>query len=202
MNGVMILSKPALEYGFKNERDKKNTAIHEFVHLIDKEDGDVDGIPNVLLERQYAIPWLDMIRQKIDQIYEGGTGINPYGGTNRAEFFAVVSEYFFERPRLFKRNHPKLYDLLKKIFKQDLARETCEKSVLPIRVRIKVQYSVRVLASFLPLPFFMFLGVHSRLRLSADLECATLQAIGPAPSLINRGELGPSRALAAGLPHR
>jgi len=127
MNGVMILSKPALEYGFKNERDKKNTAIHEFVHLIDKEDGDVDGIPNVLLERQYTIPWIDMIRQKIDQIYAGGTGINPYGGTNQAEFFAVVSEYFFERPRLLKRHHPKLYGLLKKIFKQDLATRNLRK---------------------------------------------------------------------------
>jgi Mlc titration factor MtfA (ptsG expression regulator) len=121
MNGVMILSKPALEHGFKNERDKKNTAIHEFVHLIDKQDGRVDGLPVLLLEKQYAIPWIDMIRQKIDEIYEGRSGINPYGGTSRAEFFAVISEYFFERPRLLKRHHPELYRLLKIIFKQDLA---------------------------------------------------------------------------------
>jgi Mlc titration factor MtfA (ptsG expression regulator) len=121
MNGVMILSKPALVQGFKNERDKKNTAIHEFVHLIDKEDGEVDGIPGRLLEKQYSVPWLDLIRQKIHQIDKGGTGINPYGGTSRAEFFAVISEYFFERPRLLKRHHPELYRKLKHIFKQDLA---------------------------------------------------------------------------------
>jgi len=121
MNGVMILSKPALVHGFKNERDKKNTAIHEFVHLIDKEDGEVDGIPGRLLEKQYSVPWLDLIRQKIDQIDGGGTRINPYGGTNRAEFFAVISEYFFERPRLLKRHHHELYHKLKNIFKQDLA---------------------------------------------------------------------------------
>jgi len=41
MEGKMILSKPALRHGFKNESDKKNTAIHEFVHLIDKTDGSV-----------------------------------------------------------------------------------------------------------------------------------------------------------------
>ena len=106
MEGKMILSQKALRHGFKNESDKKNTAIHEFVHLIDKTDGAVDGIPSLLLEKQYSIPWLDLINKKIDEIYSGESDINPYGGTNRAEFFSVVSEYFFERPKLLKRNHP------------------------------------------------------------------------------------------------
>ncbi len=61
MEGKMILSKKALHHGFKNETDKKNTAIHEFVHLIDKSDGSVDGIPELLLEKQYVIPWIDLI---------------------------------------------------------------------------------------------------------------------------------------------
>jgi len=42
--------------------------------------------------------------------------INPYGATNEAEFFAVVSEYFFERPKLLKEKHPELYNLLAEIF--------------------------------------------------------------------------------------
>ena len=133
MEGKMILSKPALRHGFKNESDKKNTAIHEFVHLIDKTDGSVDGIPSVLLEKQYAIPWIDLINKKIDEIYDGKSDINPYGGTDRAEFFSVVSEYFFERPKLLAKNHPDLYNLLEKVFKQDMASRRLKKNKGKIR---------------------------------------------------------------------
>lgn len=120
MEGMMILSKSALRHGFQNESDKRNTAIHEFVHLIDKTDGAVDGIPELLLEKQYSIPWIDLINKKIEEIYENRSDINPYGGTNRAEFFSVASEYFFERPKLLAKNHPELYALLEEIFKQKM----------------------------------------------------------------------------------
>jgi len=132
MEGKMILSQPALKHGFKNESDKKNTAIHEFVHLIDKTDGSIDGIPSLLLEKQYAIPWIDLINRKIDEIYDGESDINPYGGTNRAEFFSVVSEYFFERPKLLAKNHPDLYKLLKRIFKQDMSSKRLSKNKVKI----------------------------------------------------------------------
>jgi Mlc titration factor MtfA (ptsG expression regulator) len=121
MNGKMILSKKALHFGFKNETDKKNTAIHEFVHLIDDLDGNIDGVPSLLLKRQYTIPWLDLINKEIDEIYANKSDINPYGTTNKQEFFAVISEYFFERPQLLERKHPKLYQLLEEIFNQDMA---------------------------------------------------------------------------------
>ena len=62
MDGKMVLSKPALHHGFVNDSDKKNTAIHEFVHLIDKFDGSVDGIPALLLEKQYIFADLDLLR--------------------------------------------------------------------------------------------------------------------------------------------
>jgi Mlc titration factor MtfA (ptsG expression regulator) len=127
MEGKMILSQQALKAGFKNESDKKNTAIHEFVHLIDKADGETDGIPSLLLEKQYTIPWLDLINKEIDKIYAGMSDINPYGGTNRAEFFSVVSEYFFERPKLLAKNHPELYKLLEDIFKQDMTTRNLNK---------------------------------------------------------------------------
>lgn len=116
MNGKMILSKEALHHGFSNATDKHNTAIHEFVHLLDKEDGAVDGIPSALLEKQYVIPWLDMVKKKMDDIYDGKSDINPYAGTNKEEFFAVTSEYFFERPALLQQKHPELYKLLEEIF--------------------------------------------------------------------------------------
>jgi MtfA peptidase len=120
MNGKMILSKRALHHGFDNATDKRNTAIHEFVHLIDKMDGEIDGIPDVILKNQYALPWLDLINQKMDEIYAGKSDINPYGGTNRAEFLAVSSEYFFERPDFLAEKHPKLYQALEGVFNQKL----------------------------------------------------------------------------------
>lgn len=132
MEGIMILSQQALKHGFKNESDKKNTAIHEFIHLIDKTGGPIDGIPSVLMEKQYAIPWLDLINKKIDEIYEGESDINPYGGTNRAEFFSVASEYFFERPKLLERKHPDLYNLLEKVFKQDMSSRNLSKQKVTI----------------------------------------------------------------------
>jgi len=122
MEGKMILSKQALVNGFANDSDKKNTAIHEFVHLIDKTDGTIDGIPSLLMDQPYTLPWIELIHKKIDKIYEGKSDINPYGATNKAEFFAVISEYFFERPKLLKRKHPELYKNLELIFKQDLSK--------------------------------------------------------------------------------
>ncbi len=116
MNHVMILSQFELRQSFSNETGKNNTAIHEFVHLVDKTDGDIDGVPEALLGRQYIKPWLQMIQQKIQEIYDDNSDIDSYGATNEAEFFAVVSEYFFERPELLKEKHPELYSLLLKIF--------------------------------------------------------------------------------------
>jgi Mlc titration factor MtfA (ptsG expression regulator) len=120
MDGKMILSRKALRQGFENESDKRNTAIHEFVHLIDKMDGKIDGIPKVLLEKQYSIPWIELISKKMDEIYEQRSDINPYGGTNHQEFFAVASEYFFERPKLLSKKHPELYKLLEEIFNHEM----------------------------------------------------------------------------------
>jgi Mlc titration factor MtfA (ptsG expression regulator) len=117
MEGKMILSKEALHLGFENETDKHNTAIHEFIHLIDKADGKVDGIPQVFLEKQYIIPWMKLVMTKIIEMKrKHHKDINPYGATNQAEFFAVVGTYFFERPKLLKRKHPELYKMLEEIF--------------------------------------------------------------------------------------
>lgn len=112
----MILSQRALRAGFKSAGDGHNTAIHEFVHLIDKADGSVDGVPEYLLNQPYMIPWIKNMRATIQDIQKGQTDINPYGATNEAEFFAVVSEYFFERPTFLEEEHPELYKLLKQMF--------------------------------------------------------------------------------------
>lgn len=132
MEGKMILSKQALRLGFSNESDKKNTAVHEFVHLIDKTDGSIDGIPSLLLEKQYVLPWMDLIQKKIEDIYDNQSDINPYGATNTAEFLSVISEYFFERPQLLAKKHPELYDLLEQIFKQDMKSRALDKKKISI----------------------------------------------------------------------
>lgn len=129
MDGKMILSQEALAHGFDNTSDKKNTAIHEFAHLIDKRDGVIDGIPHSLLDDKYLEPWINYMDKKLDEVFEGDSDINPYGGTSRAEFFSVTSEYFFERPKLLEKKHPELYKLLEKIYKQDLSERDLSKPV-------------------------------------------------------------------------
>lgn len=123
MNGQMILSRSALRQGFSAAAGKENTAIHEFVHLLDKSDGATDGIPENLMPHQYIIPWVKMIHQEIARIEQGRSDINPYAITNEAEFFAVVSEYFFEKPEQFNDKHPELYRMLADTFLQDPAKQ-------------------------------------------------------------------------------
>lgn len=112
----MLLSQKALRAGFAEPRDANNTAIHEFVHLIDKADGATDGVPQYLLEKPYIIPWMQYMQAEISNIKMGRSDINPYAATNNAEFFAVVSEYFFERPFQLKAHHPELYKMLEMMF--------------------------------------------------------------------------------------
>jgi len=123
LNHVMILSQFELRQAFTNKTGKNNTAIHEFVHLVDKTDGDVDGVPEALLEKKYIMPWLQLMQKEMELIRDDRSDIDPYGTTNEAEFFAVVSEYFFERPDLLKEKHPDLYALLLQIFSQQPAGE-------------------------------------------------------------------------------
>ncbi len=115
---IMILSKQQLRAGFENVEGKSNTAIHEFVHLIDKTDGAVDGIPESVLSGGLIMPWLEKIHESVKQIMENRSDINPYGATNEAEFFAVVSEYFFKRPDLLQTKHHELYEILVTLFNQ------------------------------------------------------------------------------------
>lgn len=121
MDGKMVLSKKALHHGFDNSTDKQNTAIHEFVHLIDKLDGAVDGIPVFLMDKAYLLPWLNLIDAKINEINADKSDIRDYGATNRAEFLAVTAEYFFERPALLEKKHPQLYAAMEKLFGQRLS---------------------------------------------------------------------------------
>lgn len=119
MSQVVILSKPAIIQGFTSQADGHNTAIHEFVHLIDGADGEFDGIP-ALIDQKYVLPWLDLIHREMERIQARKSKLRSYGATNKQEFFAVASEYFFERPQDLKHHHPKLYQMMSEIFRQNL----------------------------------------------------------------------------------
>lgn len=121
MNGQMLLSRAALTKGFSKNSGRENAAIHEFIHLLDKADGDTDGIPETFIPHEYAKPWLKMMHNEMHRIREGHSDINPYALTNEAEFLAVASEYFFEKPSELQHKHPELYASLSQIFGQDLA---------------------------------------------------------------------------------
>jgi Mlc titration factor MtfA (ptsG expression regulator) len=114
---VMVITKWQLRQGFINHNDAHNTAIHEFVHLVDKMDGTMDGIPEIILERKYVPRWKQLMEATIMQMRTYGSDIDMYGATNHTEFFAVISEYFFEQPELLNANHPELYEMLERIYK-------------------------------------------------------------------------------------
>ena len=63
--------------------------------------------------------WKNIIDSTIWRMKNYGSDIDMYGATNHAEFFAVTSEYFFERPDLLKANHPDLYEMLGRIYKTE-----------------------------------------------------------------------------------
>lgn len=121
MNRLMILSKPDLIAGFRNPGDKRNVGLHEFAYLVDKSDGTIDGLPATGLDRRAIGPWIELVRRKMAEIRSGDSDIDPYALTNEAEFFAVTTEYFFERPGVMRRKHPELYAMLARAFRQDLA---------------------------------------------------------------------------------
>jgi Mlc titration factor MtfA (ptsG expression regulator) len=121
MSRLMILAKPDLLHGFRDAGDKHNVGLHEFAHLVDKSDGAVDGLPAVGLDRRSVGPWIELVRRKMEEIDRGESDIDPYALTNEAEFFAVASEYFFERPGVMKKKHPALYEMLERVFRQNLS---------------------------------------------------------------------------------
>jgi MtfA peptidase len=118
LQNVMILSKWELRQGFINSQSNRNTSLHEFIHLVDKMDGTLDGVPELLLERKYIAQWKQLIEQTMLDVRNGVSDIDAYAATSPVECFAVISEYFFEQPESFQANHPELNTFLQKIFRR------------------------------------------------------------------------------------
>jgi Mlc titration factor MtfA (ptsG expression regulator) len=111
--------------GNKYRRPGDNLVFHEFAHHIDGLDGGMDGTPavggpekrrqwNEVVEREFK-------RLRSEAMYGHATLLDIYGGSNRAEFFAVASECFFERPKAMRERHPELYQILADFYCQDVA---------------------------------------------------------------------------------
>jgi Mlc titration factor MtfA (ptsG expression regulator) len=109
----MRLSRAALVQGFDNASDRHNVGVHEFAHLVDEADGQIDGVPGAVLPPALRAAWAEVLHRELAAVRAGqAPDIDPYAGTNEAEFYAVVNEYFFERPNKLREHHPALFDLL------------------------------------------------------------------------------------------
>jgi Mlc titration factor MtfA (ptsG expression regulator) len=117
MDRTMILSLPELIKGFQIDNDKKNVGVHEFSHLLDKSDGSIDGVPPFMDEGDRKI-WLKIMDREMKRIRKDDSTIPDYGAIDKTEFFAVVSEYYKECPKLLKIKHRELFDVLDDYYNQ------------------------------------------------------------------------------------
>ncbi|MCA9630292.1 MAG: zinc-dependent peptidase [Myxococcales bacterium] len=123
--GIVVLAWDHVMAGAAQPADGQNVVLHEFAHQLDGEDGAMDGTPDLGTRARYTT-WAHVLGQEFSELSERiHTGrrsdIDPYGATNPAEFFAVVTEMFFEKPRALQRRHPDLYDELADFYQQDPA---------------------------------------------------------------------------------
>ncbi len=120
--GHIVLSWKHSKRGGKDFRDGHNVVLHEFSHQLDQLDGSADGIPN--LEEGYQ-EWVDVLGRRFRQVTREWKSqrkkpfLREYGITNAAEFFAVSTELFFERPARFRKEYPDLYAQLKFFYQLD-----------------------------------------------------------------------------------
>ncbi len=122
--GPIVLSWAEIG-GTKKLRPGNNLVIHEFAHHVDGLDGEVDGTP-AIMGRAKRRTWHqvmneEFLRLRSEALQGEATLLDRYGASNQAEFFAVASECFFERPRAMRDRHPNLYQVLADFYCQDVA---------------------------------------------------------------------------------
>ena len=128
--GSMVLAWDAAKSGATDPSDGKNLVLHEFAHQLDFEDLVADGMP-ALGSRREILSWVEVMKMEFAALRAADeTGIptllDTYGASNPAEFFAVATEAFFERPRALRRQHPRLFAELSRFFRQDPERFSSE----------------------------------------------------------------------------
>jgi Mlc titration factor MtfA (ptsG expression regulator) len=124
-SGALVLAWDSVKRGAMDVSDGQNVVFHEFAHQLDQEDGRADGAP-VLEHGSLYAAWARILRKEYERLQatvRSGleTVMDEYGATKPAEFFAVATETFFERPHALKGRHPELYEALKSYYKLDPA---------------------------------------------------------------------------------
>lgn len=113
--------------------DGVNVVIHEFAHKLDMGNGEVDGFPALPADMS-TTAWTAAFQAAYDDFcarVDAGeeTTLDPYGSEHPAEFFAVMSEAFFETPGLLKTEYPAIYDQLARFYRQDPARHEAQRQM-------------------------------------------------------------------------
>ena len=121
--GPVILSWDDVEHESYNLLPGHNVVIHEFAHKLDMLNGRANGMPplhpNMPIE-QWSLTLsqaYELLNNNLDNFQH--SYINPYASTNPAEFFAVISEYFFTAPDILFQYCPDVYEQLKQYYRQD-----------------------------------------------------------------------------------
>jgi len=124
--GLVVLAWDHVLSGAAQPRDGQNVVLHEFAHQLASENGEMNGTPELGTRARYT-SWAHVLGDELEELSQRlhagrSTDIDPYGATNPAEFFAVLTEMFFEKPRALERRHAELYAQLADFYKQDPAR--------------------------------------------------------------------------------
>ncbi len=123
--GVVILSWDDIAGYTSTGRSGYNVVLHEFAHQLDMENREMDGVPR-LPDRARRESWRRVFAEAYERFERAAranrrTLVDPYGAGDPAEFFAVVTESFFERPLALRREYPALYDELAAYYRVDPA---------------------------------------------------------------------------------
>ncbi|OYW19091.1 MAG: hypothetical protein B7Z55_09515 [Planctomycetales bacterium 12-60-4] len=123
--GPVILSWRQIVSQCVERPDGRNLVIHEFSHLLDMANYDVDGIPDLPFDSNPQ-QWADIFRDEFQRLQRQlrlgrATVLDAYAGTSPVEFFAVGSEAFFEKPVALKTESPRVYDILRRYYHQNPA---------------------------------------------------------------------------------
>ena len=113
VQGQVVLSWPDVVAGADDDQDGRNVALHEFAHQLDQATGVANGAPQLPSRERYR-RWSQVLGAEFAALQQHPGGEEPplislYGAVNPAEFFAVVSEVFFEQPQRMAALHPELY---------------------------------------------------------------------------------------------
>lgn len=122
-NGPVVLAWDSVKGGTSNVHDAQNVVLHEFAHQLDQEDGVADGAP-ILSGRSRYVAWARVLGAEYENLRGSKkkrrrSVMSKYGATNPAEFFAVATETFFEKPKQMQKRHPELYDELREYYQLD-----------------------------------------------------------------------------------